>query len=373
MRILIADDDPVGRTFLAHILRKWGHDVREVADGDAAWSVLEEENAPRLLILDWMMPGLSGVEICQRIREIPNQSYRYIILLTARRETMDIIRGLEAGADTYLTKPVGPPELRLRLKTAERLFAVEERLETRIHELQDRLEKLGFGVDWLADHTGPSESAPATGQDPLDIPPRILSGVLANLGVERSALAAVAGDEVLFHASSAIVLRRIETRLGLDMHMGRRAAETVYRAMVAEAPRSDRDLLDALAELLTMCQGALKAAWERYGFEPIAPVAPSADLASPEADQSGVVSFLVYDAIRFSFPQSPSPVVMTPVADLKPRDILADPIRDPDNDQIVFLNRGVALNDRYIERIMDLVSTGRLKAGSIPVIAAALP
>ena len=187
-------------------------------------------------------------------------------------------------------------------------------------------------------------------------------------------MAAGAGDEVAFHARSAIILRRTETWMGLDMYAGRRAAEAVYRGMVGEASRSDADLLDALAEVLNMCQGALKLALESEGFEPMTPVLPSASLAAAQqAPQPGTTSFSVCEAIRFSFPQSPARIVMTPVTDLKPHDILADPIRDPDNDQLVFLNRGIALNGRYIERIGDLVSSGRVKVVSIAVIAAALP
>ena len=128
MRILIADDDPVGRTFLSRILTKWGHDVVTVVDGDAAWSVLQLEDAPRMLILDWIMPGLSGLEICTRLRQDTSRPYAYVILLTAKNQTHDLIQGLDAGADTYLSKPIGPPELRVRLKTGERILAVETRL-----------------------------------------------------------------------------------------------------------------------------------------------------------------------------------------------------------------------------------------------------
>jgi CheY-like chemotaxis protein len=375
MRILIADDDPVGRTFLTRILTKWGHDVTAVVDGDEAWRVIDEGHAaPRLLILDWMMPGLSGVDICARVRANHNQPYSYIILLTGRRETADVIHGLEAGADTYLKKPVGPPELRVRLKTAERVFALEARLQGRIGELHKRIERLGGTPDSLSDRPDSAEGAPAPGQDPLGNAPRILYEVLTDLGAEASAIAAGAGEDVAFHARTAIVLRRTETWMSLDMFVGRRAAEAIYAKLVGESPRTDADLLDALAEVLNMCQGALKLDLESEGFEPMTPVLPSAGLrTAPAVLQPGSTSFFISGAIRFSFSQSPARVVLTPITDLKPHDILADPIRDPDNDQIVFLSRGISLNDRYIERIGDLISSGRVKIASIPVIAAALP
>lgn len=361
MQILIADDDPVGRTFLTRILTKWGYDVTAVADGNAAWSAIEREDPPRLLILDWMMPGLSGVEICSRVRANPDWPYFYIILLTGRRDVTDIIQGLEAGADTYLGKPVGPPELRVRLKTAERVFALESRLEHRIEELHEQLQRLGGAA-------APLDSPGQTG--PLASAPGILKEVLKGLGAEASAIVAGARDEVVFHARSAIILRKTETWVDLEMHIGRKAAEAIYNGLVGEAPRCDADLLDALAEVLNMCQGALKLALEDEGLEPMTPVLPSAAMATTPA---GLTSFCVCDAIYFTLPQRPARIAMRLIADLQPRDILADPIRDPDNDQIVFLSRGIALNDRYIERIADLVSSGRIKVASIPVIAAALP
>jgi hypothetical protein len=272
-----------------------------------------------------------------------------------------------------LSKPVGPPELRVRLKTAERVFDLETRLERRIGELHRKLERLGGAADSAADPAEPIESAPSPGQDPLGSAPQVLREVLEDLGVDQSVMSAAAGDEVAFRARSAIILRRIETWMGLEMYVGRMAAQALYRGLVGEAPRSDADLLDALAEVLNMCQGALKLALESEGFEPLTPILPSASLATaPPPPAPGTVAFRVCDAIRFWFPQSPMRIVMTPIADLKPHDILADPIRDPDNDQIVFLSRGIALNDRYIERIGDLVSSGRVKIGSIPVIAPAL-
>ena len=126
---------PIRKIFITRILMKWGHEVTAVSDGNLAWSALQTEDAPRLLILDRMMPGLSGVDLCARVRSIPSPHYTYIILLTALGETTDVIQGLEAGADTYLIKPVGPPELRVRLKAAERVFALGRHLEGAIEEL----------------------------------------------------------------------------------------------------------------------------------------------------------------------------------------------------------------------------------------------
>jgi CheY-like chemotaxis protein len=374
MRILVADDDAIGRIFLTRVLTKWGYDVMAVADGTAAWNALQEEGAPRLLILDRMMPGLNGLDLCARIRASASPHYYYIILLTALGETADVIEGLEAGADTYLVKPVGPPELRVRLKAAQRIFALETRLEYAVEELRHQLQPTETGVASPVAAVDPAAAKRETGTElaPLASAPRILREVLAELGVEQSVLTAGNGDNSSFHARSAIVLRGAETWVDFDMYLAREPSEVIYRGLVGEAPRSDADLLDAMAEVLNMCQGALKLSLENDGHQPLTPILPTASLeAVPSPLRMGATSFRVYEAIRFAFTPSPAKIVMTPISELRPRDILADPIAYPGNDQVVFLSRGIALNDRYIDRIIELVSAGRLDTPTIPVIHAA--
>ncbi len=114
MRILIAEDEPVSRRRLETTLVNWGHNVVVCSDGSEAWQALQCEDAPPLAILDWMMPGMDGPEICRRARESSNLGETYIILLTARRDREDIVQGLEAGANDYVIKPFDLQELRAR-------------------------------------------------------------------------------------------------------------------------------------------------------------------------------------------------------------------------------------------------------------------
>src|SRR5258708_5294104 len=118
MRILIADDSIVSRHLVEATLRKWGYEVVVASDGLEAWQILQSEGAPRLAILDWVMPGLTGLEVCKRVRERSTgkeTDYTYLLLLTSKSERDDIIEGLEAGADDYLTKPFDQHELKVRL------------------------------------------------------------------------------------------------------------------------------------------------------------------------------------------------------------------------------------------------------------------
>lgn len=136
MRILVAEDDVISRRILVASLRQWGHEVVVAEDGDEAWRILQAQSAPSLAILDWMMPGMDGIEICRRVRkEIPNTSI-YIILLTAISRKEGLVEGLEAGADDYVTKPFDRHELRVRLQAASRIVELQESLRQRVCELE---------------------------------------------------------------------------------------------------------------------------------------------------------------------------------------------------------------------------------------------
>jgi diguanylate cyclase (GGDEF)-like protein len=136
VRILVADDDPVTRRLLEAQLQKWGHEVIVCADGSCAWRELSAENAPRLIILDWMMPGIEGVNICRQIRKLEHQPYKYLILLTSKNRQDDVIEGLEAGADDYITKPFNPNELKVRIRTGARIIQLHEELTLALEQSQ---------------------------------------------------------------------------------------------------------------------------------------------------------------------------------------------------------------------------------------------
>jgi DNA-binding response OmpR family regulator len=116
VQVLIADDEPVHLFLLEMFLKKWGYKVVSTDDGTQAWRILQTGSSPLLAVLDWQLPGMDGVEICRAVRT--GQRYKYILLLTARAQKTDILKGMEAGADAYLTKPYEPNELRDRLQAA---------------------------------------------------------------------------------------------------------------------------------------------------------------------------------------------------------------------------------------------------------------
>ena len=128
MKIPIAEDDPVLRRILEGFLMKWGYDLVVTKDGAEAWRALEQEAAPPLAVVDWMMPGMDGLELCRKVRERGAGPYTYILLLTAKGQKEDIVRGIEAGADDYLTKPFDVQELRVRIRAGVRVLELQEKL-----------------------------------------------------------------------------------------------------------------------------------------------------------------------------------------------------------------------------------------------------
>jgi two-component system cell cycle response regulator len=128
VRILVADDDPVSLRLMEHMLQNSGYKVITVDNGQEAASVLSKADGPRLALIDWMMPGLDGPGVCRAVRGRHDDAYVYMLLLTSKQSSGDVVQGLEAGADDYLTKPCHPAELKARLHTGRRVLQLEDKL-----------------------------------------------------------------------------------------------------------------------------------------------------------------------------------------------------------------------------------------------------
>ena len=128
MRILLAEDEPMDRELLVAYLVTWGHEVIPCTDGNEAWERLQQPSSPRLALLDWMMPGMDGVELCRRIRRSGNQTRTHVILVTGKNRREDIVAGLAAGADDYVVKPFDQEELRARVNVGVRVVGLCEQL-----------------------------------------------------------------------------------------------------------------------------------------------------------------------------------------------------------------------------------------------------
>lgn len=139
-RILVAEDHHVSRHLLERNLQNWGFEVVSAHDGAAAAEILDGPDAPAIAVLDWMMPKMDGVEVCQRVRQQVGRPYIYLLLLTAKSQKEEIAAGLDAGADDYVVKPFDPDELRARLKVGQRVVDLERTLDKRVQDLQAALD-----------------------------------------------------------------------------------------------------------------------------------------------------------------------------------------------------------------------------------------
>jgi DNA-binding response OmpR family regulator len=142
MKILVAEDDSVSRYILEISLKDWGLRAVLAKNGEEAWAALQRESELGLAILDWMMPGLDGLELCRRIRSSPALRSIYVILLTARADSSDVVTGLSAGADDYVTKPFNGQELKARISVGLRMAALQSELAGRIRQLENALSRV---------------------------------------------------------------------------------------------------------------------------------------------------------------------------------------------------------------------------------------
>ena len=148
MKILVADDDSISRRLMQRILERSGYEVVTAEDGMHAVKELRRPDGPRLALVDWMMPKLDGPALCRKVRERHDDLYVYIILLTAKEQNTDMVAGLEAGADDYLTKPCQPAELRARLHTGRRILQLEDKLIDAREEMRFKATHDGLTSLW---------------------------------------------------------------------------------------------------------------------------------------------------------------------------------------------------------------------------------
>jgi sigma-B regulation protein RsbU (phosphoserine phosphatase) len=149
MRILVAEDERITRTSLLRQLQSWGHEVATAEDGQRAWELFEQE-AFDLILTDWEMPNLSGVELIERVRNAPSATYTYVIMLTSRSDKSDLVRGIEAGADDFVAKPFDREELRVRLLAGVRIVNLERALHAQNEALRLASERIHHGLQAAA-------------------------------------------------------------------------------------------------------------------------------------------------------------------------------------------------------------------------------
>ncbi len=218
MRIHIAEDDDITSKMLCSLLRRWGYEVIVYTDGLEAWQRLSALDEPELVLLDWQMPGLDGVEVCRRLRSEQPALGHYVVLLTSRSEIDDIVAGLQSGADDYLTKPFDKSELRARISVGTRTLDLQRHLSQSLSTIENTMQRLQKSFLWGR-------------------PPTILEG--CSVAAEAIAHSKAAGD---FYDYWSITPRQFDVVIGDVMGKGIIAA-LLGAATCNEALRAHRDLL----------------------------------------------------------------------------------------------------------------------------------
>jgi diguanylate cyclase (GGDEF)-like protein len=220
MQVLIADDDQISRRMLANMLASWGYDVLPANDGAVAWRMLQPPDAPRLAILDWMMPGMTGPAVCRELRRTRTEPYTYVLLLTSRTNKEDVVEGMDSGADDYVTKPFDAQELQVRLRAGRRVLDLQSELVAAREALREQATRDPLTCVWnrhaILDTLNREASRAAREGSPLAV-------ILADLDHFKhvnDSHGHLAGDAVLREAA-----RRMQACIRSYDHAGRYGGE----------------------------------------------------------------------------------------------------------------------------------------------------
>jgi signal transduction histidine kinase len=240
MRILVADDDLVSRCLLTTVLKKAGHEVVEAADGSAAWQTMCQPDAPHMVILDWQMPGFSGLELCRKIRAQEGAEYTYVVLQTGRGSAADVQTGFEAGADDYLIKPVDMQQLLQRIRAAARAL----RHEARIASYAANMERLA------------EERAKQL----------VHADRMVTLGVLAAGIAHEINNPATFIAGNVQTMERVWGRIVAMLAKTGVGAEDPMLAMARqEFPEMMADIRNGVVRITTIVQGLKRFARQEQG------------------------------------------------------------------------------------------------------------
>lgn len=383
MKILIADDEPTVRRIMQAFLEKNRYEVVIAEGGQQALALLQAENAPHIAVIDWMMPDLTGPEICAKLRQTKLRIRPYLLILTSKNTDADLASGLDAGADDFLTKPFRPPEMLARLRVAERTIAGAIETQERIDELETLVERHKLLGEMIA-RPEPAElppPAPAAADVPtsgLGLPEDEIDfrtvHALRELGLDAAATRretdARRPYRVSYSAWVGLLLPERDSWVDLLLEAEPLSVNTIF-ARALNRPPSVAHSQAFVVEALTIISSALRATLQRRGGEPLAPFIAQGQRIDrtyqeiPVAPQAVTYFYELAGAeIALTVGARPTPVRAEPARSLSPADILADCYPPPGCSEVALFNRGTILNEHYIEK---LVAYGDTTADSQPV------
>lgn len=378
MKILVADDDLIIRKMLVNFLTKADHDVQVHADGASALEGLMAEDSPRVAILDWMMPGLSGPEVCAKIRAVRSKIRPYVIILSAKSEKAAVADGLDAGADDFLTKPFNPLEMLARLRVAERTINYQIEVQQHVADLEALVRRYNLLGEIIGRHGGatgassdaeaaspaanarPAASAatPHIGAAEIDA---ILQRALADIGLPGAQpITNEPGERKPgFTAWAGMILSGENVWADLIIELDAGAAALVFEKALNRRASSDQETCGLLAETHTIISSAFKAELQGRGADVLGFGLSRAvrterlrtRVPLPEACTSR--TYRINDSsVTFTVAYHDCPVVMKEPEFLKAFEVLAEGYPPPEVEAVPLLHRGAVLNERFIGKLV---------------------
>lgn len=382
MKVLVADDDALIRRLLFALLNKLGHEVEQVEDGHAAWKALDVPLPPSMAIMDWVMPGMNGVDVCRKLRASPGKLRPYVLLLSAKAEKQDVISGLDAGADDYLIKPFDPMSLLARLRVAQRIISYQEDLQRHISGMEILLHRHNLLGEMYGKQHRQTEPAPAIpARSDLESPAapgqpikelvsseqmaQMIASSIAEVGLGKPAVTvapeAIKQDGESFTAWAPLVLLNQGIWMDLLLEAGQHSAVAMFEALLGRIPVSERELLDFLAETFNLICTSIRAAFIARGLPALTPIISRSTRTELFNLKAPTFSLVNHHHIRL--PQilagitvisQPAPVQRKSLGQLRSFDILSENLPSPSAKEVFLLNQGVVLNERYIEKLSSL-------------------
>lgn len=391
VKILAADDNPVARTVLRAFLEKSGYEPLVVEDGPAALAALTGPNAPHIAILDWVMPGLNGLEVCAKLRATPDLPIRpYVLLLTAKNEKSDIALGLDAGADEFISKPFNQIEMLARLRAAQRMIKFQLELQARIDQLESMVQRhrlLGEIISHRQETTSGPPSAPAgnaitkpkaPGSLQLEEIGDALRHAFSDMGWHGALLTAGENSGVYKPAEIAawggFFLPKSSDWIDLLVGTDPEAAFGLFEKSMRRRPESDKELYSYLSEIASLVATKCRALLLERNDSLVAPFQPrsfrqgtlNSVLPMPERWEYCRVEFST-EIVTLAVVRSPCPTRHKSPFQLSTTDVLASNFHPSDDYQNPLISQGTILNERLIERL-EAYAQGDYKHLRIPVV-----
>ncbi len=377
MKILLADDDEISRKIIASFLGRFGYEALMVQNGAEAWEVLQSPNAPTLAICDWMMPRMTGPEVCARLRAIKQPVRTYVILLSSRNTKLDIVKGLDAGADDYIVKPCDLTELQARLRVALRSLNHEAQLRKTIAEY-DQLIRRHTMLGEMAAHQVAAHAPPVVPAAPVVITTAVPAAPVVPVALNLAALLCEAVREIGLGqgtletnpeppgaADFSVVLpayvKRDAEWVDLRLDITRGGAHALCRAVLRRSANSEHELLGVLAEAMHLLLGArsLAQAKQALGLVPVLPPVAARSAALPKSATAPSQRFalklpeLTIQAAKFS---TPAVVKNKSLRQLQVGDLVVEAARAAGEAEHVLLAAGEILTPDRLGALAELTA-----------------